>query len=312
MAKNIISIVTPSYNQGGFIEETIQSVLRQEGNFYIDYIIIDGASSDNSTIIIKKYESILRENCRVSTYAGLDWYISDEKNFRWHNCLGIRYHWLSEKDSGQVEALKKGFRLACGDIYCWLNSDDIYIHPGVFQKVVDYFAEEPGIELLSGDGIYISKTGQQTGVHRVAKINLKELLFLDYHILQPSTFFSKTIYNEKHLDEQYICTFDAFFFIHHIKNGVMLKKVDDLFSAFRYYDEIKTIALREKRYREYLTIARKHSRNIFFMAVSAVYRKAEIHLHPYSNVKKGFKYKLFVIIRRLSYLIITGRCRRLG
>lgn len=309
---NIITIVTPSYNQGEFIEETIRSILIQEGDFYIDYIIIDGASSDNSVSIIEKYETLLRENCRTGEYAGLKWYVRGEKNFRWNNCLGIRYRWLSEKDNGQVDALKKGFRLAGGDIYGWLNSDDIYIHPGVFQKVVAYFSAEPGLEMLCGDGIFISKTGQETGIHRVAQINLKELLFLDYHILQPSSFFSKTIYHEKQLDEQYICAFDALFFIHHLSNGVVYKKVADRFSAFRYYEEIKTIALRKRKNREFLDIDRKYSNNIFFIAVSAFYRKAETILHPFSNVKKGFKYKLFVIIRRLSYLLITGKWGRQG
>ncbi|HLP48795.1 MAG TPA: glycosyltransferase [Candidatus Kapabacteria bacterium] len=309
---NIITIVTPSYNQGEFIEETIRSVLIQEGDFYIDYIIIDGASSDNSVSIIEKYETLLRENCRTGEYAGLKWYVRGEKNFRWNNCLGIRYRWLSEKDNGQVDALKKGFRLAGGDIYGWLNSDDIYIHPGVFRKVMAYFAAEPGLELLCGDGIFISKTGQETGIHRVAQINLKELLFLDYHILQPSSFFSKTIYHEKQLDEQYICAFDALFFIHHLSNGVLYKKVADRFSAFRYYEEIKTIALRKRKNREFLDIDRKYSNNIFFIAVSAFYRKAETLLHPFSNVKKGFKYKLFVLIRRLSYLLITGKWGRQG
>ncbi|HLP57447.1 MAG TPA: glycosyltransferase [Candidatus Deferrimicrobium sp.] len=309
---NIITIVTPSYNQGEFIEETIRSILIQEGDFYIDYIIIDGASSDNSVSIIEKYETLLRENCRTGEYAGLKWYVRGEKNFRWNNCLGIRYRWLSEKDNGQVDALKKGFRMAGGDIYGWLNSDDIYIHPGVFRKVMAYFAAEPGLELLCGDGIFISKTGQETGIHRVAQINLKELLFLDYHILQPSSFFSKTIYHEKQLDEQYICAFDALFFIHHLSNGVVYKKVADLFSAFRYYEEIKTIALRKRKNREFLDIDRKYSNNIFFIAVSAFYRKAETLLHPFSNVKKGFKYKLFVLIRRLSYLLITGKWGRQG
>jgi glycosyltransferase involved in cell wall biosynthesis len=144
MNKAIITVVTPSYNQGRFIEETVQSVLMQEGNFYIDYIIIDGASTDNSAVVIKKYETLLQENCRTIEKFGLKWYARGERNekkFRWNNCLGISYRWLSEKDNGQVDALKKGFRLARGDIYCWLNSDDIYIHPTVLQKVTDYFAK---------------------------------------------------------------------------------------------------------------------------------------------------------------------------
>jgi glycosyltransferase involved in cell wall biosynthesis len=124
MNTDIITIVTPSYNQGEFIEETIQSVLLRKGNFYLDYILMDGGSSDSSLEIIKKYGKLLAKNCQIREYAGS----------QWHNCLAIGCRWQSQTDNGQVDALKKGFRIAKGDIYGWLNSDDIYVNPGVLQN----------------------------------------------------------------------------------------------------------------------------------------------------------------------------------
>ena len=89
-----ISVITPSLNQGKFIEKTIQSVLNQEGNFELEYIVIDGGSKDSTIDILKNYQNTLT--------------------------------WLSEKDQGQADAINKGFSMASGDLFAWLNSDDTY------------------------------------------------------------------------------------------------------------------------------------------------------------------------------------------
>jgi glycosyltransferase involved in cell wall biosynthesis len=302
----MISIITPSYNQGPFIEETIQSVLFQRGEFYIDYIIMDGYSTDQSVGIIKKYEDLLKKNCSVIEKDDLNYYVKKKDDFLWNHCLGISFRWISETDRGQVDALKKGFRMARGDIYCWLNSDDIYVQPDVLQKVCTYFEKEPDLKLLLGDGPFISKTGKETGIHHVDKINLKELLYLDYHILQPSSFFHKDIYNETHLDEQLICAFDADFFIRMLYNGVKYKKVNDHFAAFRLYEENKTLRLTKTRCNEQVQIACKHSQNRFYLIVSMIYRKIRGIYETRFNKKKPFVW-LWIIVRRICYKLVTGK-----
>jgi glycosyltransferase involved in cell wall biosynthesis len=312
MDKAIISIITPSYNQGPFIEKTIQSVLFQRGEFYIDYIVMDGHSTDQSVEIIKKYKNLLKENCCVIEKDDLNYFVKKKGDFLWNHCLGISFRWISETDRGQVDALKKGFRMARGDIYCWLNSDDIYVHPDVLQKVCTYFEMEPDLKLLFGDGLFISKTGEETGIHHVDKINLKELLYLDYHILQPSSFFRKDIYNETHLDEQLTCAFDSDFFIRKLYNGIKYKKVNDCFGAFRFYPDNKTVSLANTGIKEQVKIAWFYSKNIYFISVSFLYKIIRTMLKTrYRNRgKKRLIDKIFIPFRRVSYFLITGKFGR--
>ena len=105
-----ISIITPSFNQGAYLERTIRSVLQQ--NYPdLEYVIIDGGSTDNSVEVIKKYESKI-------------------------------HYWVSEKDSGQSEAINKGFKLVTGDIIAWINSDDWY-EEDVFHEIVRNYKKNP-------------------------------------------------------------------------------------------------------------------------------------------------------------------------
>ncbi len=309
MNTDIITVVTPSFNQGEFIEETIQSILLQKGNFYIDYIIMDGGSSDSSVEIIKKYVKLLAENCQTHEYAGSQWYVKKSPGFQWHNCLGIGYRWQSAPDHGPVDALKKGFRQARGDIFGWLNSDDIYENPEALQQVCTYFKHDPDLELLLGDGPFISKTGEKLKLHHVDRVNLKELIYLDYHILQPSTFFRKNIYDENLLDERLICTFDANFFIGMLSNGVNYQKVNDIFSAFRLYEETKTLKLTKIRHKELSQIARRYSQNRYFLMVSTIYRTIQGIYETRFKKKKPFVW-LWIIFRRICYKLVTGKWKR--
>ncbi len=306
MKVNTVSVVTPSYQQGEFIEETIRSVLCQQGDFFIDYIIMDGGSRDGSLDIIKNYETILHENCTIRKKDGLNYYVK-KKEFPWNNCLGISYRWSSGADGGQVRALQAGFRMAKGDIFCWLNSDDMYCRSDVLQRVATYFDAQPGLGLLFGDGIFISRTGEHLGVHHVNRIDLKQLLYLDYHILQPASFFRADIYCEKNLDSRLQCAFDADFFIRHLTEGMVYRKVDDGFAAFRYYLENKTISMSKIKCRESLMIARRYSKNRVYYIIAVFYRHAELWLHPVLQVKKGIKFRLFVAIRRICYFLVTGQ-----
>ncbi|MBD2001069.1 glycosyltransferase [Leptolyngbya sp. FACHB-541] len=161
-----ISIITPSYNQGHFIEETIRSVLDQ--NYpNLEYIIIDGGSTDNTIEIIKKYES------RIT-------------------------YWVSETDRGQTHAINKGITKATGGILAYLNSDDYYL-PGTLFKVAEHFRQFPKTDLLHGRCRYVNEQGEKIGEHLGSIQSFEEIIDLwgvwwqERQFVQPEVFWSKRI-----------------------------------------------------------------------------------------------------------------------
>ncbi len=170
----VISIVTPSYNQAVFLSETIESIISQAGDFIIDYIIVDGGSTDNSVVIMKHYDDLLRKG---------EWPIA---------CQGITYRWISENDKGQTDALMKGFRMAHGEILAWLNSDDIYL-PGALQTAATCFCEHPDTGLLYGDAHYCDSAGAIIGRYRTGEFDLNTLASFNF-ICQPSAFIRSDVF----------------------------------------------------------------------------------------------------------------------
>jgi glycosyltransferase involved in cell wall biosynthesis len=177
-----ISVITPSYNQGQFIEETILSVIGQ--NYPdLEYIIIDGASSDATLDVIRKYQ----KNIDII---------------------------ISEKDLGQSNAINKGFKLATGEIICWLNSDDMFTSNALFS-IADIYMDE-GFDFLYGDGIKKYEYGLMKGRSKLIKIGLLKKDELTYRdpLQQPSTFWSRSALNKVGLlDESLHYAFDWDFFI---------------------------------------------------------------------------------------------------
>lgn len=167
-----ISIVTPSFNQGEFIEETILSVLNQ--NYpNLEYFIVDGGSTDNSVEIIKKYE----------------------KKLTW---------WVSENDKGHADALNKGFSRASGDIMAWINSDDKY-YPWTFKTVAEVFQSENNIQWLQGKQSKFDSKGRLVSAWECHK-NIFDFMSGNYAwIQQESVFWTKELWRKSggYIDENY-------------------------------------------------------------------------------------------------------------
>jgi glycosyltransferase involved in cell wall biosynthesis len=137
------SIVTPVYNGEKYIHETIKSVIYQEGDFDIEYIIVDGNSSDKTIEIIKEYEEKIKNNAFLI------------------KCNGVKLKWISEKDKGMYNAINKGFDIATGEIYAWINSDDKYL-PKAFETMKNVFEKYKDIDWVKGRTVFIDRDAKVT------------------------------------------------------------------------------------------------------------------------------------------------------
>lgn len=205
---NLVSIITPSYNQAPYLEQTIRSVLEQDYP-RIEYVVVDGASTDNSFEIIKRYNDLLA-------------------------------YWISEKDSGQAEAINKGFTRANGDILGWMNSDDYYL-PGTISDVVKCFEENPGVVMAYGDMLAVDGDGQTMNVLKYKQLSLEDLLCFQI-IGQPSVFFRRSALEKTGLlDTSFHFMLDHHLWIRLAQQGRILH-VPQVWSAARYHPQAKNRA----------------------------------------------------------------------
>ncbi len=240
MKTKTFSIITPSYNQGSFIEETIRSVISQEGDFYLEYFIIDGGSTDESVEIIMKYERALKNG---------------ERRVR---CRRIDYQWVSEADRGQADALSKGFRKATGEVLAWINSDDVYC-PGSFKRAAECFEAHPEVGFIYGKSRYISKDGVELDDYPTGEFDIEVLPRFNF-IAQPSVFMQRDAYfGAGGVDVGLSYALDYELWIRIAKRHKTCY-VPEVFSGYRLHDESKTVAEIHalKNAREILNTVVKH------------------------------------------------------
>ncbi|CAN5454414.1 hypothetical protein BH09BAC1_BH09BAC1_00830 [soil metagenome] len=199
-----ISIITPSYNQGHYIEETIVSIIGQ-GYPNLEYIIIDGGSKDGTVDVIKKYEEHI-------TY------------------------WVSEKDAGQSDAINKGLKMATGDIVAWLNSDDIYT-PGTLKVIGELFASNPETGIAYGDVESFFPDGKT----EIWKNDFQAPDFFSrVSIHQPGVFWRRDLHDVYgYLDASFYYLMDYDLWARLFFN-VQSKRVNQVLARFRVHDNAKT------------------------------------------------------------------------
>lgn len=204
----LVSIVTPSFNYGQFIEDAILSVRNQDYP-NIEHIVIDGGSIDNTMEILEKYQK--------------------EYNLKW----------ISEPDNGQSDAVNKGFRMAKGQIIGWLNSDDVYFAKDVFSYIVREFKANPKIEVIYGDNACINENNLILKVRRIPNFNHQRLLRLDF-ISEPSTFFRRSVIEKYELDITLDLPMDYEYWLRLTRNNIEFKHVTKILSAERIHTAMKT------------------------------------------------------------------------
>jgi glycosyltransferase involved in cell wall biosynthesis len=204
-----VSIITPSYNQGKYLEQTIQSVLKQTyGN--IEYLIIDGGSTDNSVDIIKKYEKDIA-------------------------------YWVSEPDKGQADAINKGCKRASGDLLCWVNSDDI-LYPYYVDARVRQFEENANTDMIYGD----VEQGPDPSVKRLRKgrqISIKDMLkYAKCPVPQQSAMWRRDVVERIGcLDPQWHVVLDREYFIR-MAAGCSIKYRPGAVAFFRSHEHSKSVS----------------------------------------------------------------------
>jgi len=220
-----ISIVTTSFNQALFLEETIQSVLSQ-GYPDLEYIVMDGGSTDGSVDIIRKYAD------RIA-------------------------HWKSAKDEGQADAIRSGFARATGGILGWLNSDDTLAR-GTLSKVGEYFAAHPDIDLVYGDLNLVDAEGKRLYTARPL-LRLEILVYENAFVPQQGMFWRRSLYERVGgLDPSLSFAMDFDLVVRFLLAGARVRKLPAILANYRWHPAAKSSTLRDVMEKEICVLVRRH------------------------------------------------------
>lgn len=232
MPRPRISIITPSYNHAQFIERTIESVLSQQGDFDLEYRVIDGASTDGTIEILKRY--------------------------------GDRLSWVSEPDRGQVDAINKGLRAATGDIIGWVNSDDTLL-PGTLAKVAQSFEQNPNAEWLHGRCEIIDIHDQPVRrwislyKHLRARRHSFENLLTENYVSQMTCFWRRSLHEHVgYIDPTLKLAFDYDLWLRFAQRGDPIY-LDDRLACFRWYETSKSGANFRAQFAEDIAVATRYA-----------------------------------------------------
>lgn len=242
-----LGIVTPSFNQAAFVGETIESVLSQEGDFEIEYVVMDGGSTDGSVEIIRRYAELVASG-------------------RWPaRCRRVAMSWVSERDEGQTAAINAGLRRTAGHILAYINSDDVYF-PDAFQRVGDAFARDPDADIVYGDGDVIDATGARqwewlSRPYDHGVMTSYHFLWNDFtnYILQQATFWRRRVRERVgDLDPSFHFAMDTEYWIRAASAGLCLRHLPEKLGKFRLIPGTKSLSSPTVFWEDYLEIFRRY------------------------------------------------------
>lgn len=220
-----ISIITPSYNQGQFIADAIESVNSQDYPEK-EHIIVDAMSTDETLDVIKRYAHL------------------------------PHLRWVSESDKGQSDAINKGFKMATGDVVAWLNTDDYYL-PGTFAKIAATFQQHPKASIVYGDTLLVNQDKEALRVKKDHAFDYGVLLYYGCYIQSTTTFFRREIVDANHLiDISYKLCMDYEYFVRLARLGYRFQYIPETLAAFRWHETNFSVLYPQRRREE--TVKIKH------------------------------------------------------
>ncbi|MEM7583936.1 MAG: glycosyltransferase family 2 protein [Acidobacteriota bacterium] len=222
-----VSVVTPSFNQGRFIRQAIDSVQAQTYP-HIEHVVVDGGSTDETLEILRSY--------------------------------GDRINWSSRPDAGQSDAINRGFAATRGEILAWLNTDDVYPRPDAVERAVDELVRHPQTGLVFGRGVILDESGAETGPFvELEPFNLWRLLYMLDTILQPATFFRRSAFEAVgglDLELHYAMDWDLWL---RLVAHAEVRFIDHVLGGSREYGDTKTATGGWRRIRELGRLMRHHT-----------------------------------------------------
>lgn len=218
------SIITPSYNQGRFLPDCIESVLSQSG-VEVEHIVIDACSTDETLGVLKAHPHI---------------------------------QWVSEKDKGMSDGINKGFLKATGDWMMWLNCDD-YLLPGVLRKIADHIENNPQADVVHGDCLFVNEDKSLIRRKYDHPVDEKMLLFVGCYIPSTSTFFRRSIIDSGNLlDVHYRVCMDWEYYLRLMRGGFRFSYIPEVIAGFRWHGSNTSVLQVRRRIEEALMLQREH------------------------------------------------------
>jgi len=248
-----ITIITPVYNQAKYLEESIQSVLAQNYPL-IEYIVLDGGSTDGTVDILRKYSD--------------------------------KITWYSRKDKGQADALNKGFGIAKGRIVGYLCADDKYTK-GTLRTVGEYFAKHPQDVLVTGDYQVINSEGKSVfSIERhykklLWKFNSHNMFLFANYVNEPSTFWRRSLFEEfGAFDTELDYVFDYEWWLR-VNKKYPIKIINSVLSNFRIHNESKSGVRFRQAFANDLLAAKRHTKNRTLLAFKQLHNRIIVMLYSF-------------------------------
>jgi glycosyltransferase involved in cell wall biosynthesis len=247
MSKPLVSIVTPSYNQGDYLIDTIESI-RSQSYSPIEHIVVDGGSTDESIELLEQHENQYNLN------------------------------WVSEPDEGQADAINKGFDMAEGEIIGWINSDDLYFDNLVVEKVVNSFTTFTTADVIYGNIAVINSKGKMTSIQCFQEFD-SEILKYGNIIPQPGVFLRDYVVDKNKLNTDFKFCVDYEFWLRLSQLGYEFKHIDSILAGYRRHNEEKGEYLDpEIRRNERKTVEKKYKGNNQLSHIRINYNRLKLKL----------------------------------